>query len=74
MFEALLDHRGGYGDDVGAHARSLDDMHGVADACDQHLGRVLEVVENVDDLSNQVHSGRGDIVEAADEGAHIRGS
>ena len=62
---------GGHGDDVGAHARRFDDVNRVADAGDEHLGRELEVVEDVDDLADQVHAGRADVVEPADERADV---
>ena len=39
---------------------------------DQHLGRELVVVEDLDDLADQAHAGRRDVVETADERADVR--
>src|SRR5262245_58046451 len=58
MLEALLDHGGRTGHDIGAHPRRLDDVNRVTDAGDQHLGRVFVVVEDVNDLADQSHPGR----------------
>jgi hypothetical protein len=69
--KALLDDRRRHRDHVGAHPGRLDDVDGVADAGDQHLGTEFEVVEDIDDLADQVHAGRADVVEPADERADV---
>src|SRR5687767_12610438 len=74
MLEALLDHRGRRGHDIRAHPRRFDDVNRMADAGDEHLGRVLEVVEDVDDLADQGHAGGADVVEPADERADVAGA
>src|SRR5688572_16830472 len=74
MLEALLDHRRRRGHHVGTHPRRLDHVDRMADTGDQHLGRVLEVVEDVDDLADQAHPGGADVVEPADERADIAGA
>src|SRR5687767_4332033 len=74
MLEALLDHRGRRGHHVRAHPRRFDDVNLMADAGDEDLRRVLEVVEDVDDLADQGHPGGADVVEPADERADVAGA
>ena len=38
---------------------------------DEHFGRELVVLEDLDDLLDQVHAGGGDVVEPADERADV---
>ena len=47
---------------------------GLRGAGDEHLGRELVVVEDLDDLLDQVHAGRRDVVEPADERADVGGA
>ena len=69
VVEQRVDHRRGAGADVRSHACRFDDVHRTARAGDENLGRELIVVEDLDDLVNQAHAGRRDIVKAADERA-----
>ena len=55
MVEQLIDHGGRAGADVCADARRVDDVDRVAAAGDQHLGRELVVVVDLDDLADQIH-------------------
>ena len=71
MIEQRVDHRRRAGADVGAHARRLDDVHRAARAGDEDLGLEVVVAVDLDDVANQLHAGRRDVVEPADERADV---
>ena len=62
------------GRDVGAHLRRFDDVDRMAAARDEHLRRELVVVVDLDDLANEIHAVRRDVVEPADERADVGGA
>ena len=59
---------------VGAEACRFNDVNRVTDARDEHFGRVLRVVEQVDDLTDNLHPLVADVVETADERTHVAGA
>ena len=53
-------------------AGRFDDVHRMPAARDEHFGRELVVVVDPDDVADELHAVRRDVVEAADERADER--
>src|SRR5436190_3422773 len=71
MFEQLIDDRCRDGHHVRAHARGLDHVNRAAHTRDEHFRRVVGIVEQVDNLPNDRHARIANVVETADERAHV---
>src|SRR3990170_6662862 len=74
VLEHRLQHGVGHRGDVGAGLRRLHDVGRVADAGRQHLGRQVVAVEYLHRLADDLHSILAGVVQAADEGADVRGA
>src|SRR5438874_528697 len=71
MVEERVDNRWRTGADVRAHPGGLHDVHRSARAGDENLGLEFVISIDLDDVADQFHAGRRDVVDAADEGADI---
>jgi hypothetical protein len=69
--EELADHGRRQGGDLRAHLGRFDQVHRVADGRDQDFRLQVGIVTvDLQDVGDQPHAVRGDVVQAADEGGH----
>src|SRR5262249_12849380 len=74
MLKHLGYHAKRHGCNIGAHSRSVDDVYRTTNACHEDFGVEIIVLEDLNELSYQLHADMADIIEAAHKRAQKRGS